>query len=204
AALFLSGGPAGGKRAAEPEKYVPTPEELRESYQRAAQSGQPRGGVYKAQITPHWFAGNSRFWYRNDLAGGTREFILVDAEAGSRQSAFDHKRLAAALSKAAGKDYTAEKLPFDSIEFSDDGKAVRFRVGDTTWKCDLSSYECSRSDQNPMPAPADEPAARGDEETIARQESPWPDGLAPDGEQDQARQPQPPRPPERTERTPDG
>src|SRR5262249_47703601 len=94
--------------------------------------------------------------------------------------------------------------PFDSIEFIEDGKAVRFRVGDTTWKCDLSSYECSRSDQNPMPAPADEPADRTDEEVITRQESPWPDGLSPDGEQDQARQPQPPRPPERTERSPDG
>src|SRR5262245_6307273 len=24
-------------------------------------------GMYKAQITPHWFANNTRFWYRNDL-----------------------------------------------------------------------------------------------------------------------------------------
>ena len=48
-------------------------------------------GMYKAQITPHWFAHNSRFWYRNDLRGGDKEFILVDAEQGKRQEAFDHR-----------------------------------------------------------------------------------------------------------------
>ena len=29
----------------------------------------------KAQITPHWFAEDTKFWYRNDLKGGAREFI---------------------------------------------------------------------------------------------------------------------------------
>ena len=36
--------------------------------------------VFKTRITPHWFDQNNRFWYRNDLAGGAQEFILVDAE----------------------------------------------------------------------------------------------------------------------------
>ena len=29
--------------------------------------GRPDRGVYKARITPNWFAENTRFWYRNDL-----------------------------------------------------------------------------------------------------------------------------------------
>jgi len=29
----------------------------------------PREGCNKAQITPHWFQENTRFWYRNDLRG---------------------------------------------------------------------------------------------------------------------------------------
>src|SRR5438445_7530761 len=37
-------------------------------------------GVYRTQITPNWFANNSHFWYRNDLRGGEREFMVVDAE----------------------------------------------------------------------------------------------------------------------------
>src|SRR4051795_6170984 len=81
---------------------------------------QPMAGVYKARVEPHWFHNNTRFWYRNDLRGGTREFILVDATAATRKPAFDHQRLAAALSKTAGKDYRADRLPFDSIEFPED------------------------------------------------------------------------------------
>src|SRR4051794_34759980 len=60
--------------AAEPEKYVPTPEQLRQGYQRAGQRGPSRGRVYKDRVAPHWFADNKRFWYRNDLPGGAREF----------------------------------------------------------------------------------------------------------------------------------
>src|SRR3954467_708490 len=98
--------------------------------QRAA-PGQIQRGQYKLRVTPHWFGDNDRFWYRNDLAGGAKEFILVDAIAGTRQPAFDHAKLAAALSKAAGKEFAAERLPFEEIAFVYEGKAVRFGVGDT-------------------------------------------------------------------------
>ena len=78
-------------------------------------------------MTPHWFAGNSRFWYRNDLAGGEREFILVDAAKGTRQAAFDHARLAAALAKATGKPIDAKRLPIEGLDFSDNEPVVLVR-----------------------------------------------------------------------------
>ena len=53
-------------------------------------------------------------------AGDEREFILVDAEQNTQAPAFDHEKLAEAISKAAGKKYEPTKLPFDDIEFSDD------------------------------------------------------------------------------------
>src|SRR5262245_38001553 len=106
----------------------------------------PAAGVYKAQLDPHWFADGTRFWYRNDLRGGAKEFILVVAESGKRGPAFDHAKLAVSLSKAAASDYKADRLPFDSIEFVETDKAVTFAVGKTTWKCDLASYECSKSE----------------------------------------------------------
>ena len=40
--------------------------------------------VFKMRIAPHWFDENNRFWYRNDLPGGAKEFILVDAKEGTR------------------------------------------------------------------------------------------------------------------------
>src|SRR5947209_1394943 len=72
-------------------------------------------GVYKDQVTPHWFHDNTRFWYVNKVRGGAKEFIVVDAGAGQRGPAFDHAKLAAGLSKAAGRHYQADKLPFDEI-----------------------------------------------------------------------------------------
>ncbi|HUS36697.1 MAG TPA: DPP IV N-terminal domain-containing protein, partial [Verrucomicrobiae bacterium] len=49
----------------------------------SAQERTPR--LYKDRITPHWFADNTKFWYRNDLPGGQREFIVIDAATGARE-----------------------------------------------------------------------------------------------------------------------
>jgi dipeptidyl aminopeptidase/acylaminoacyl peptidase/uncharacterized protein (DUF885 family) len=123
-----------------------------------AQPGsRPRPGeglVFKMRITPHWFEHDTRFWYRNDLATGAREFIVVDAEKGTRGPAFDHSRLATALSKAAGSVYRAYWLPFDEMTFVDGQKAVQFAVNNTSWKCDLASYECSKTQAAPSAAAA--------------------------------------------------
>ncbi len=120
------------------------------SPQARGRSGRRVEGVYKDRIAPHWFADNTRFWYRNDLAGDTKEFILVNAESGTRQAAFDHQKLASALSHAAGTEYRADQLPFDAIELADDAKVVRFTVDGTTWACDLNSYACSKTDLGPI------------------------------------------------------
>jgi hypothetical protein len=112
-------------------------------------------GYYKGQITPHWFAENECFWYRNDLSGGTKEFVLVDAERGTRQPAFDHAKLAAALSLAAGSEYKRDQLPFDAVEFADGGQTVRFVVEQTTWDCDLATYVCAKSGATMTPSSSD-------------------------------------------------
>jgi hypothetical protein len=125
---------------------------------RARSQREPRiRGYYKARITPNWFSDNTCFWYRNDLKGNTREFILVNAEQGIRRKAFDHEKLAKALSQAAGIDYSANQLPFDRIELSDNLKELRFTVNRMTWVCDLTSYTCSRTYET-RPEPSAEPA----------------------------------------------
>ena len=96
-------------------------------------------GLYKAQITPHWFSQNTRFWYQNDLRGGGKEFILVDAEQGKRQSAFDHGKLALALSKALGNEVKADRLPLSEIEFTHDAKVLKFGASGKKWNCNLDS-----------------------------------------------------------------
>jgi dipeptidyl aminopeptidase/acylaminoacyl peptidase len=98
-------------------------------------------GVYKARIQPHWFADNTQFWYRNDLRDGAKEFILVDALHGIRAAAFDHEKLAAALSSAAGETFAPERLPFSEITFTNN--AIQFEAANKTWRCDLTSYQCT-------------------------------------------------------------
>ncbi len=136
--------------------YAPPPQ------QRGPRPGAGDGLVSKARIVPHWFHQNNRFWYRNDLGGGKREFIVVDADDGTRTPAFDQQKLAAGFAKAAGTPMPhPDRLPFDSVEFGDDLKSVRFRVGETTWKCDLGTYACARSDAPLSNAQPEQPANPG-------------------------------------------
>ncbi|MBA4196839.1 MAG: S9 family peptidase [Chitinophaga sp.] len=72
------------------------------------------------------------------------EFYLVDAAKGTRSLAFDHVKLAAALSKETGKNYTATTLPFQAFSFSDDMKTIRFRTGGVTYAADLQTYSITK------------------------------------------------------------
>lgn len=105
-------------------------------------------------VSPHWYDGD-RFWYRDRRPDG-REFIVVDPASAGRRAAFDHARLAAALSIAADTSYEPYKLPFDEFAFVDGGQAIQFAVRDSIrWTCDISAYRCGVPDTIPAP-PADE------------------------------------------------
>src|SRR2546427_12390392 len=78
--------------------------------------------VFRSGVRPTWLA-DERLWYRVTTAEGS-EFVLVDPPKGTHAPAFDHQKLAAALSAAAGSTYEAAKLPFTEIELSADGKSV--------------------------------------------------------------------------------
>ena len=57
-----------------------------------------------------WIEKTSRFWYRRAVPGG-HEFIVVDAATKQTQPAFDHARLASALSAAGGRSYERADAP---------------------------------------------------------------------------------------------
>jgi dipeptidyl aminopeptidase/acylaminoacyl peptidase len=90
-----------------------------------------------------WIEKTHRFWYRKTIKGGF-EFEIMDAESRVKKPAFDHEKLAASLSAAAGETYKAEKLPIRFITFTDGEKTVEFEIGDWKWRCDLSSYVCTK------------------------------------------------------------
>jgi dipeptidyl aminopeptidase/acylaminoacyl peptidase len=116
-------------------------------YQRAQQflPGNLRHSISLADVNPHWIEKSNQFWYRKTTPQGS-QFILVDAEQNTSAPAFDHEKLAAALSKATKREYSASALPFFEIEFVDSGKSVRFSLDNAQWTCPLDSYECKRED----------------------------------------------------------
>lgn len=101
--------------------------------------------IYRDKVEPHWFADASgvtnQFWYRNDLAEGAREFILVDAAAGKRRAAFDH----AALARQLGKSVVATKLPIRELKFSADGNTVKLLGNGTNWIWNLKENQLDTS-----------------------------------------------------------
>jgi len=128
--------------------------------------------VFKDRFTEHWLEDNTRFWYRNDLPGEKREFILVDAKAGTRLPAFDHERLAKALGKANGQQVRADQLPIEKPEFSDSGSQLTFTAKGKKWKCDLQSYsldllsEETRISGSLEPSYRIRPSGGSDEDTL--------------------------------------
>ncbi len=112
--------------------------------QQRGRSRSSAGRVYKARLIPNWFAENTHFWYRNDLAGGAREFILVDAVKGVRRQAFDRKRLAKALKKAGEKEVRADRLPIEKLEFDIEKNTLAFLSHGKDWKCDLKTYKLEK------------------------------------------------------------
>ena len=96
--------------------------------------------VYKMTLRPHWFADDTRFWYRNDLADGTKEFILVETITGKRVPAFDHTRLASALSEMLDDAVDPNRLPVTSLTFGEDESTVDLVGRASAWRLDLKSY----------------------------------------------------------------
>ena len=120
---------------------------IRADYDRANRLRESvRDTVFKAKVVPHWFAEGTRFWYRNDLPEGNREFIVVDAVGATREPAFDHAKLAEALTTATGSDQQQTRVPLDSIRFHESEDAFCFRLADKRWKCDLDTYALSDDD----------------------------------------------------------
>lgn len=79
-------------------------------------------------LQPLWLAEGKRFWYQV----GTR-YIVVDPAGGTRLDAFDHDRLAAALSIESGHAATASDLPITGVEIRDDDR-VRFTAFEKKWE----------------------------------------------------------------------
>ena len=93
-----------------------------------------RDKVFKSLVRLH-VADQSHLWYRNDLAYGYREFMVVDVERKQRRPAFDTMKLATSLGKFLGKAIEGGRLPFERIGLGSDG-AIHFAVDNKGYRYD--------------------------------------------------------------------
>lgn len=101
---------------------------------------------------PTWLD-DGRFWYRARTRDGT-EYVLVDPARGTRDAAFDHGRLAAALAAASGGRVEATSLPIQTLRLSRDVSEATAVVSGQRYICDLSAYTCAAEGATRPPYPA--------------------------------------------------
>src|SRR5881394_884999 len=71
---------------------------------------------------PTWLP-DGRAWYSVSTATGS-QFLVVDPRKKTRTVAFDHARIASALSTALGRRVAGDSLPLLSLDLSADGKQL--------------------------------------------------------------------------------
>lgn len=113
-------------------------------YQRAMGLAERYEGLTRDVVDPAaWIGDTPRFFYRKTVEGG-HVFVVGDTT-GRTRPAFDHARVAAALSKATGQAYAPTRLPFATFTFVNGERAIELRAAGQSWRCELEAESCTRS-----------------------------------------------------------
>jgi dipeptidyl-peptidase-4 len=135
-----------------------------------------RNTIFRWRVQPHWFDGGDQFWYRFDLARGEREYVVVNAVAGTRRTAFLASDLADEMSKVAHRRLSAQDILLDPINFSKDDQFAYFDKFGQLWRYDLTHKTLGQwkgqTNSATLPVPPVEES---------RQVIPRPDFRSPDG-----------------------
>ncbi len=119
----------------------------RADYERAERLGEiTRDKVLNERVEFRWLGDGARGWYRRQTVDGW-EIVLVDAARAEKRLAFDHARLAAGLTNAAGKSIDARRLPIERLDPVQDGSVILIEAYGKGWKCDLDSYEITEHEK---------------------------------------------------------
>ena len=115
------------------------------NYEQAARFSAKRVGqmVYSTRITPHWFAGDDRFWYSWKTAQGTK-YYLVDPATGRKEEIFDMDKLAMQVTEITRDPYDARHLPLQ-LELKND-KYFQFDITSKTEKKDTSAKKKGKTE----------------------------------------------------------
>ena len=116
--------------------------------------------IHNNDLQHRWIAGSDRLWYKRSFDGG-HEFMVADPAAKSKRPAFDHQRMALALTRALGRTVRSDQLPIDALHYESARSAPAVVVAGKVWACDLDRLSCSgRTVPPPDPAASSAPGGR--------------------------------------------
>lgn len=90
---------------------------------------------------PVW-TNSSQLTYRSHTKQG-EAFFIIDAVTKEKDLAFDHQKLATALSASTKQDIKAEKLPFTSFDLINN-QTISIKIKDDLYQCDIERYSCDQ------------------------------------------------------------
>ena len=124
----------------QPEKAISI-----EDYQRAEQflSANTSKLVYGVVSGQNWQA-NETLIYKNSISGGA-EYMLANPAKGEQAKAFDHQKLADALTSESGQESDPNVLSLSSLNLSAEGQNLTFNFKGKQYTANLSDYSLTTS-----------------------------------------------------------
>lgn len=90
--------------------------------------------IKQASVICHWLPSGNAFWYIHYAPDKKFSFNFVDVLKKTREPAFDHEKLAAALGRQTGESINHEALPFTWIHIQSDASFISFRFAGKMWQ----------------------------------------------------------------------
>lgn len=94
-------------------------------------------------IVPFWQEDKTSFYYRKNLPGRNWQYVYVNPLSSTRKIAFDHDRLAKALTGVTGKNHEASRLRIAEMFFNKNATSVTLKTDGNWYQVNLSSYATS-------------------------------------------------------------
>ncbi|CTP83400.1 peptidase [Xanthomonas translucens pv. poae] len=124
-----------------------------DDYQRAQALNKRYEALVDRQPSQPLWLDAGHFLYRRTLARSGAapaiEYRRVAVADGRNEPAFDHARLAAAMSAASGKPVDASALQLQAVQL--DAHQLAFESARVRWQCALPKYNCTRTEMGALP-----------------------------------------------------
>ncbi|HTG87477.1 MAG TPA: prolyl oligopeptidase family serine peptidase [Pyrinomonadaceae bacterium] len=118
---------------------------------------------------PTWIGASHRFWYRK-LSRGVNEYVIFDADTLKKQTAFDHTKIAASLSKLNNASYKPGDLSLTQLRFDSSLGSFTATIDGTTVRCTIADSACTKLE---VPPPGVSPANRPQPPPVRSPDGKW-------------------------------